>query len=377
MRKTIYLYLVAVLSIANSCTKDIVIDATDINSLNKVIESEFKAKGYVGLAYVAIKNDSVVFSGAKGFADVSKHKAFTLKTIMPEIASVSKTIIATAIMQLQEQGLINLEADINNYLPFSVSNPNFPSIKISVKMLLTHTSSISDGGYKSTFYLYGYGDYPQTLTSFMKDYLLYGGQYYTHKSFSNTKPGEKYSYSNVGSALLGSAVEYITGISYNTYCKEKIFQPLGMNSTSFFFSEIPKEQVAIPYTLSSQLNPPNPFYSYPDYPNGQLKTTIEDLSKFLMAIMNNGTYKTVQILQPQSVLLMLQDHLGGDIKQGLIFYPQKIGDKEYWTHGGGDPGVSTELYFDPVTKTGAIIFANATLKNSTPILNSLLKYANK
>lgn len=361
-----------------SCQKEEIIDITKKGDLENIIESEFKRLQMPGLAYVVVKGDSIVYMGAKGYANIHTKKAFTTKTRML-IASISKTIVATAIMQLYEKGLISLDADINNYLPFNVKNPKFPKDTITVKMLLTHTSSISDDGYlTSIFYLFGYVDYPESLLSFEKNYLTQEGQYYTKNSFLKNKPGDKYSYSNVGAALLACLVEQVSGIDYNTYCKTNIFQPLGMTRTTWFFSETPKDEIAIPYTDNNITNPSKPFYTYPTYPDGHLITTVEDLSKFMRAYIGAGTFNYYLLLKPQTVNLILQEQVKGDLgKQGLIFYEHEIGNCSVWGHGGGDPGISTEMYFDKESKIGYIMFNNRSEAYSKTLGNALLLYANQ
>jgi len=373
-------YLIFFALIFMSCKKEITVDLSQKENLEKVIESEFKLYKMPGLAYIAVKGDSVVYEGARGYANLHDKKAFTSQTRML-IASNSKTMAVTSIMQLYEKGMISLDEDINNYLPFKVRNPNFPNDTITVEMLLTHTSSISDNGYyPSVFYLFGYVDYPQSLVNFEKDYLTPEGQYYTKKkSFSKNKPGKTYDYTNVGAALLACLVEQVSGEDYNTYCKTNIFQPLGMTRTTWFFSETPKNEIAIPYTDTNITNPSSPFYSYPTYPDGHLITTVEDLSRFMRAYIMDGTFNNYQLLKSQTVDLILRKY--GDItgigQQGLIFYQHLIGKNEVWGHDGGDPGVSTEMYFCRENKTGYIMFNNRTEAYSEPIGEALLLYANK
>lgn len=207
-----------ILLVFPSCQKEQVIDVTQKTELDKVVESEYNRLQMPGLACMAVKNDSVVYISFKGYANRKENIAFSNQTRML-IASTSKTITLTAIMQLYEKGLINLDSDINNYLPFQVRNPHFSDRPITVRMLLTHTSSISDGGYlPSIYYLFGYVDYPETLMSFEENYLTTNGTNYTQHNFSENKPGDVYDYSNVGAALIACIVEHLTGTSFNNYC---------------------------------------------------------------------------------------------------------------------------------------------------------------
>ncbi len=359
------------------CKKEEITDVTSKENLDKVIESEFKKYKKPGIGYVAVKGDSVVYIGAKGYANIHDKKEFTPETRML-IASTSKTMAVTAIMQLYEKGMVDLDEDINNYLPFEVRNPHFPGDKITVKMLLTHTSSISDKGYPaSVFYLFGYVDYPVSNMDFQEYYLTQNGNYYTENNFSKNKPGTKFSYSNVAAALIACLVEHISKMDYNTYCKIHIFKPLGMNRTSWFFSETPKEEVAIPYDNNDATNPSNPFFSFPTYPDGHLMTSVEDLSKFMRAYMNGGKFNNYQLLKPETIDLILQEHFNDSNEhQGLIFFKTKKGEVSVWGHDGADPGVSTEMYFNIEQKTGYIMFVNRSGCYSKAIANALLKYAN-
>jgi CubicO group peptidase (beta-lactamase class C family) len=151
-----------------------------------------------------------------------------------------------------------------------------------------------------------------------------------------------------------------------------------MDKTTWFFSETPKNEVAIPYADNNITNPPKPFYTYPTYPDGHLITTIDDLSIFMRAFIMDGKYNEFQLLQPQTIDTIMHENVsipGG--KQGLIFYQHKIGQFEVWGHDGGDPGVSTEMYFDREKRVGYIMFNNRTSAYSSSLGNALLLYANQ
>ena len=370
--------LLLILFVFISCEKEEVVDLTQKIELDKLVDSEYKRLQMPGLACVAVKEDSVVYLGLRGVANRQAKKAFTYQTRML-IASTSKTVTLTAIMQLYDKGLINLDSDINLYLPFKVRNPHYSDYPITVRMLLTHTSSISDAGYMpSIYYLFGYVDYPETLMSFEENYLTSTGKNYTKKNFAENKPGEVSDYSNVGAALIACLVEHVTNINFNDYCKTNIFEPLGMDKTTWFFIETPKNEVAIPYADNNIANPLKPFFTYPTYPDGHLITTIEDLSKFMRAFIMNGKYNDFQLLLPQTIDTILYENISISAgKQGLIFYEHKIGQFDVWGHDGGDPGVSTEMYFDREKRVGYIMFNNRTEAYSSTLGNALLIYANQ
>jgi CubicO group peptidase (beta-lactamase class C family) len=151
-----------------------------------------------------------------------------------------------------------------------------------------------------------------------------------------------------------------------------------MTRTTWFFSETPKDEVAIPYVDNSIRNPSNPFFSYPTYPDGHLITTVEDLSKFMRTYTLDGRFNNYQLLKPETIELILQEHFNSSNEhQGLIFFETKIGNITVFGHDGSDPGVSTEMFFNKETKTGYIIFVNRSDCYSEVIATALLKYADQ
>jgi CubicO group peptidase (beta-lactamase class C family) len=371
-------FLFLILVVFSACKKAEVVAITNKSELDKLVDSEFKRLEMPGVACAAIKNDSIVYLGLKGYANRQEKIPFGKQTRMV-VASVSKTVTATAVMQLYEQGLINLDQDINTYLPFQVRNPNYSDIEITVRMLLTHTSSISDVNYQpSIYYLFAYVDYPETLMDFEQNYLSSSGSHYNKKNFSKNEPGKMYEYSNIGASLIACLVEHVSKTSFNDYCKMNIFEPLGMNNTTWFFSETPQNELAIPYADNAIQNPSKPFYSYPTYPDGHLMTTIDDFSKFTIAYLMNGKYKGFQLLKEETITTILNENISISAgKQGLMFYEHKQGQFDLWGHNGGDPGISTEMYFDRDKKVGYIMFNNRTGAYSSTLANALLLYANQ
>lgn len=138
-------------------------------SLDRYIKAQLTRAHMPGLSAAIVKNGQVVWTGAYGYSRVNTKEPVTSETLF-ELASVSKTVIATAVMQIWEKGQLDLDADINLYLPFQVVNPNFPKTPITTRMLMTHTSSIVDN---SLVFLKEYrrGDPTIPLGQFLADFL--------------------------------------------------------------------------------------------------------------------------------------------------------------------------------------------------------------
>ncbi len=319
-----------------------------------------------GAALLFMRDGQVESSKGYGLADVESGRGVDADTLFM-VASVSKPVTATALMTLYEQGKFELDDDINDYLPFEVRNPTFVDTPITFRMLLTHTSSIVDSSAYERFYTLKkepvLPDSPISLEEFVTSYFDPQGEWYdTEENFLKEAPGAAYYYSNMGYGLIGYLVEQISGMPFNEYCKQAIFEPLGMEHSAWFFKDVDTNQMAIPYGYDDLRREPKSFgfYGYPTYPDGALKTSVNEYARFLSIFLNEGrTLEGAQFLKPETVAEMLkaQSLLG-------IEAPAAVGfawhyDGESYLHTGGDPGISTLVYFNPETDRAVIFFANS------------------
>jgi CubicO group peptidase (beta-lactamase class C family) len=374
MKKHISIVLaIALLCGWTACRKDDDLNVSSKKELEEKLEAEVARRNLTSIAYCVVKNDALLYSSAQGFADEDANVLATDSTRYL-IASVSKTITAVALMQLVEQNLIALDDDVDDFLPFSVRNPSFPNDKITCRMLLSHTSSISDA-FQDTQDLDCYGaDCPMTLAQFFENVFTPSGSYFSPDNFSEHSPGTQEDYSNLASALLGYLVERISATPFDQYCDDHIFTPLGMHKTEWRLANTPISELAIPY--SPDITDPNPHYTFPDYPNGGLRTTVLDLSAFLRAIIQNGTFNGTQILSTASMATMKTLQFGST-EQCLSFYYETINGKRLLGHNGGEKGVSAEMYYDPTTNVGAIVFNNDDDAELGNVISLLLSYGEK
>jgi CubicO group peptidase (beta-lactamase class C family) len=325
-----------------------------------------------GIAVGIIKNDSLCWEGYYGYANLSTKAPVTDSTIF-NLASTSKTIMVTALMQLYEKGYFQLDDSINTYLPFPVRNPTYPEVPITFKMLLTHTSSIQDN-WDIIDLLYFPGDPMIPLSTFLQDYLAPGGKYYNaSKNFYTHAPGTYSYYSNIGAALAGYLVEELTRIPFNEYCKDSIFVPLQMSHTAWFLKDLDTSLVAHPYSNSYQ---DYGLYGYPDYPDGLLRTTLPSLAKFLLMNMQSGEFEGVHILDSNTISLMRTVYITNEMlikyfKLGLIWFKYN----DLWGHTGGDYGVTTAMFLRENDNTGIIFLTNGENHPWRDAVNILFNYA--
>ena len=396
----------------------------DEESLIEFIESVIQTNLVPGVSVSIVKDQNIVWEKYFGYADISEGILVDEETMFI-LSSVSKTITATALMQLWEQGLFGLDDNINNYLPFNVVHPDYPFSEISFKMLLSHTSGIKDNWSVMDYYD---GDSELELGYYLEQYFVFGGEFYNSNSnFTDSAPGTNRRYSNIGAALIGYLVETISNQPFNEYCYDNIFMPLDMSNAYWFLSEISDlTQVAMPYSLSggsgdtcyeigcgiydesnpcfcdaacvgyndccpdyeevcgedgtggSQTNLSEQYhYGYSDYPSGQLRTSSNNLAKFMAAYINGGIYNGVRILDSETVELIKTIHYP-DVasQQGLIWYYKNSNGRTLFGHNGGDLGSSTEMFVDFESDIGVIVLTNASNYDGTvQIENALFDFA--
>ncbi len=325
-------------------------------TLDNLITNHMAAEQISGMSAVLVRDNAIVWHGNYGLADRDANIQVTDSTIFM-LASCSKTITATALMQLVEDGTIGIDDAVNDHIPFTVVNPNHPDSVITVKQLLTHTASIADNW---DIMPYTVGDPTTPLGDFLFDYLDANGADYDHLlNYNNFAPNTTYQYSNIGIALVGYLVETVSGMPFNTYCNQNIFQPLCMDNTGWFLSEVNTTLVAHPYSYFDGIYNDNGLYGYADYPDGMLRTTALSLAKFMYAHMNYGNFDGTQLLDSSTVATMRSQVVPAiDPGQGIVFYSFDDAYGTWWGHNGGDLGVSTNMFFDEATNTGLITLTN-------------------
>jgi CubicO group peptidase (beta-lactamase class C family) len=350
--KSIILGVNVLLILLNNTCSIIDPDLESYSDYDAEIIKEMNENQIPSLSACVVRNDRIVWQNHYGNNSVNDGIPDS-STIFPT-ASVSKTIVVTAIMQLHEQDLINLEADINDYLPFSVRNSYYPDRIITIRYLLTHTSGLAwpvDDYEVPGLYDYHPYDSAPPLNEWIPEYVLPEGNSYVNAVWKNTIPGKSELYSNIGTAILGFIVEIVSGTDFNSYCKQNIFEPLEMYSTSYAYEDLDMNKlVKIYWDNYEQIS----YYRQLHYPAQSLKTTIKDYSHFLISYMNGGIYNGVRILQESSVSHILQ--LNNPASGVCLIWNKSLGN--WYEHAGGEPGVGAQVLFHQENKMGIIIFSN-------------------
>lgn len=370
------LALVCLLSFKKSQSQSSPNIETASKQLDSLIEKEMNASGIVGIGAAIIVNKKIVWSKGYGYSDKANKKPFTTQTVM-NIASISKNFMGVCLMKAVEEKKLSLDEDINKYLPFKVVNPYFPNEIITIRNLATHSSSLADRSpvYDNTYYTGTKA--PEELGEFLKNYFDPKGKHYSKENFLDHKPGTYYQYSNIPAALAGYIIERVTGKKLGEYAKEKIFTPLKMTNTAWSLQEIDPTKHTKLYDKQTDTLKEIELYSGVTYPDGGVRTTVAELSKYFIALLNDGEYNGVRILKKESVQEMQRYQFNASNKPKNmnieklnygIFWATKQGATKIG-HAGTDPGVKIEMLSDLKKEVAVILFTNTGLTEK-----DLIKY---
>ena len=318
----------------------------------------------VGVTTVVVKDNKICYTHTFGYNP--DYNDTTLRKPIPDngvyvIASISKTFVSTSIMQLVEKKKLKLDDDVNNYLSFSVKNPNYPDVPITVRMLLCHRSSLNDKHYG-----WHLNQIDPSKGELWKD------------CYNNYAPGLGYKYCNLGYSLLGAIIENVTGERFYDYVEKHITKPIGLYA-NYNLTKIDSNLLvkALSYDEEKKLfKKDNSIYNYSYYknkmqdyklgysvasfsPTGGMKITAKDLAKYMIMHMNDGIYDGKRILSRKSELEMRKPQMGNPV-YGLAFSHYKGRVKGVALDGmvGCAHGIHSSMLFNPKEKYGFVVICN-------------------
>lgn len=347
----------------------------DSASLDSLIRHKMAENHIPGVASIALKNGQIVWNQSYGYA-VIEDSIPVADSALFYLASISKTSVAIALMQMWEQYSFSLDDDVGSHLGFPVRNPYYPDSVISIRMCMTHMSSINDN-WTILDPLNIQGDSPIPLGEFLEDYLVPGGIYYSLDNYNPWPPATQDDYCNMGAAICGYIVELLAD-SFPIRCHDSIFDPLSMDETAWFLAELDTNNIAMPYYWDGATHIPYGHIGKPYYPCGTLRTSSRQLARLLTAFMQYGLIDdTVRILDSTTVELMTTSQYPIlNPEQGLFWYRKFLDGRWIWGHQGWSSGIRARVAFDWNNNTGAVVLTNGEDMNSvTQIAIALLNHA--
>ena len=373
------------------------------DSLTQELNDIYRQENIIGFAVAIMNQDKIIYQHGFGYANRAIKKEYSINTIQ-NVASISKTFIGIALLKAQELGKLHIDDPVNKYLTFKVINPHYPEEPILIRHLATHTSSIQDTEYyDGKAYVLkeevgGINKVPEgmyveinppeshiSMKNYLEKVLVKNGDWYKKDGFLNNKPGEVFEYSNVGATLAAVVLAEATGEPYDNFTTRHILKPLRMSSSGWSFDDI---DLSLHTKLYANPETEIPLYSLITYPDGGLITSVTELSNYLMELIKGYSGKG-SLLTDESYQKLFTKQLspanfpgqqeGSQDNEGIFmsFTPEgTIG------HSGGDPGVSTYMFFNPETNIGRILLVNTDLGNEdvkqyNSILKKLGEYENK
>jgi CubicO group peptidase (beta-lactamase class C family) len=240
-----------------------------------------------GATVSVVSDGEVLFAKGYGQADVAKEEPVVADETLFRIASTSKLFTATAVMQLVEEGKLDLDEDVNAYLDDVEVPDTYPGRPVTLRHLLTHTA-----GFEEAFTGSGARDATEVEPL---------GEYLSGKTPARVRPpGEAMAYSNYGMSLAGHVVEEVSGVPFERYVEENVTDPLGMERTTF--DQPPplelRERLATGYERPRGPEPvAGPFEYIDDAPAGSASTTATDMAAFMIAHLQDGRYGDPRILE--------------------------------------------------------------------------------
>ena len=347
-----------------SCCLTILVSNTMLFGQNLKTEVQKVADQYkaVGVAYVVVKDGKIIEKNALGQSSIENNTPLDVDRNIFRIASISKSFTSTALMQLVERKKISLDDDFGDLVGFPVRNPKFPDTKITLRMVLSHTSSINDAN--------GYFELDVINPAKNPNY---------HKSYNEYEPGSDYQYCNLNFNMAGAVLERLTNVRFDTYIRQQILNPLGLygghcvdsldNSrfaSLYSYNSKQNEYVLEPsaYNPRSEeirnykIGESTPIFS----PTGGLKISAVDLAKYMIMHMNYGKSGKVKIFgKKYSKEMQTKVSTKSGYGLALLETTKLIPGEHLVGHTGSAYGLYSSMFFNPKEKYGIVVITNGCL----------------
>ncbi|MGW0174927.1 serine hydrolase domain-containing protein [Rhodococcus sp. NPDC003322] len=312
----------------------------------------------VGFALGIVRDGSTEFLHTSGLADIAAHAPITEDTVF-RIASITKTFTAIAILQLQEQGLVDLDAPADEYLRAYRLVPSKSGWRpATLRHLLTHTAGIGELAPRSGLLRRDFGESiaPGRPVPTLAEHYRGGVRL-------DAEPGTVFRYGDHGPATLGQIVEDVTGIPLHRYLREHVFAPLGMTDTTLLRSEVDPARLATGYTLGPDGARVVPFREWVTAGAANALSTPRDMGRYLAALLGGGSNEHGCVLQSATLASMFAPQYRPHPRipgMGLAFFRKNPGGHAVIEHQGLLPGFDSQIVVAPEDGVAIMAFTNGT-----------------
>jgi CubicO group peptidase (beta-lactamase class C family) len=315
--------------------------------LDPVIKQVMQQTNMPGFAIAVVENQRVVYSAGFGVRNLNSKEPISPSSLF-HMASVTKPFVATSVMQLWEQGKIDLDAPVVKYLPyFRLADERYK--RITVRQMLSHISGMPDvQDYEWDKPQYDDGALERFVRGLVDRKLI-------------ADPGAKMQYSNMAFEVLGDVIAKVSGMSFEDYVERNILKPLGMKSSTLLVKQADPLLLTSPHVQSasydvevSKVFPYNRMHS----PSSTLYSNVLDMSRWAIANMNRGELDGKRILKASTYDLMWKP-AGEQFQQiGISWFLNKYREHAVVTHAGGDTGFVSNLILLPEKKIAVVMMSN-------------------
>ena len=325
------------------------------------------------MSVAVVKNNKIIYTHSFGLKNAASNAPLTNENIF-RIASISKSFSATSIMQLVEANKLSLDQDISELVGFKVRNPKFPETVITLRLMLSHLSSINDSQ--------GY---------FSLDSINPAKSANWEKCYNNYEPGKRYNYCNLNFNMIGTIIEKISGERFDAYVQNHILLPLKLYG-GYYVDGLDKTKFATIYeyrtdsakfiespgayaTRTAEIAAYQMGYSTPVFsPTGGMKISAKDLATYMMMHANYGKYNGVRLISKKSSKLM-QTPVSDVAPYGFALEtPGSIIDgKKMIGHTGSAYGLYSAMFFNPQEKFGIVVISNGCHPSETSGYNNVIR----
>ncbi|HEU6452632.1 MAG TPA: serine hydrolase domain-containing protein [Gemmatimonadaceae bacterium] len=325
-------------------------DAAELEAfIDGVMAGQLRRQHVAGATVSVVKDGKLLFAKGYGYADVEKRKPVNPATTLFRIGSVSKLFTWTAVMQLVEQGKLDLDTDINKYLDFKI--PDTYEQPITLRHLMTHTPGFEE-------------DSRGLISDDSSDLQPMSEWLPKHIPTRVRPPGTYSAYSNYGATLAGYIVQRASGMSWEEYTEKFILEPLGMSHTTAR-QPLPaalKDDMSVGYKYGGGTFKPKKFeVVLRGPPAGSVSSTAEDMAKFMLAHLGGGALDGKRILGEATTERMHERVFGHDPRLAgwaLGFYEVQSHGLRLIGHGGDTQWFHSDMMLIPSENTGVFVSYN-------------------
>ncbi len=322
--------------------------ATDLEAfLDGLMPAQLERENIAGAVIAVVKDGKLLFAKGYGYSDMEKRQPVSPDATLFRPGSISKLFTWTSVMQLVEQGKLDLDKDVNGYIDFTIPPAN--GKPITLRDIMTHTSGLEETA-RDLFV--ADAQHLTPLDQYLKHHL-------PQRIFP---PFVVPAYSNYATALAGYIVQRVSGKPFEQYVAENIYAPLEMKRTTFV-QPLPddlKSLMSLGYRKASEK--PQPFEFVEAFPAGSVATTAKDMANFMIAHLQDGKFADKQILRPETAKLMHTRTFGSDDRlngMALGFYEESRNGKRIIGHGGDTELFHSDLHLVLAENVGLFVSYNS------------------